>query len=182
VLEDHRGPGNQLGLALQLCTLPWLGFVPDELTAAPAAAVGRLADQLATGPGALAGYGGWNNRTRTEQLRRVLARLGWSTARAGAVKVLDDFLLARALDVVTGRLTLAALRSVAHTHVVTYPVIVLVAAAGAWLSLGALTVAGLRRRGSATPVRAVATLLAFPATWTVWYLVDRRTLGRRATR
>jgi len=99
VLEDHRGPGNQLGLlALKLCTLPWLGFVPDELTAAPAAAVGRLADQLAVDPGALAGYGGWNNRTRTEHLRQVLARLGWSTARAGALKVLDDFLLARALE------------------------------------------------------------------------------------
>jgi len=98
VVEDHRGPSNQLGLALQLCTLPWLGFVPDELTAAPAAAVSRLADQLATGPGALAGYGGWKDRTRTEHLRQVLARLGWATARPGALKVLDDFLLARALE------------------------------------------------------------------------------------
>ncbi len=98
VLEDHRGPGKQLGLALQLCTLPWLGFVPDDLTAAPAAAVGRLADQLAVDPAALAGYGGWKDRTRTEHLREVLARLGWSTARAGAVKVLDDFLIAQALE------------------------------------------------------------------------------------
>ncbi len=98
VVEDHRGPSNQLGLALQLCTLPWLGFVPDELTAAPAAAVSRLADQLAVNPGALAGYGGWKNRTRTEHLRQVLARLGWATARPGALKVLDDFLLARALE------------------------------------------------------------------------------------
>lgn len=98
VIEDHRGPGNQLGLALQLCTLPWLGFVPDELSAAPAAAVGRLADQLAVDPAALTGYGGWKDRTRTEHLREVLARLGWSTVRAGAVKVLDDFPLARALE------------------------------------------------------------------------------------
>jgi len=74
-----RGPsraGQPAGAALQLCTLPWLGFVPDELT----------------------GYGGWKNRTRTEHLRQVLARLGWSTARPGALKVLDDFLLARALE------------------------------------------------------------------------------------
>ena len=28
-----RGPGDQLGLAVQLCTLPWLGFVPDGWSA-----------------------------------------------------------------------------------------------------------------------------------------------------
>jgi uncharacterized protein DUF4158 len=39
-----RGPGDRLGLAVQLCTLPWLGFVPDEVTAAPPAAVTRLAE------------------------------------------------------------------------------------------------------------------------------------------
>jgi len=98
LLEEHRGAGNQLGLALQLCTLPWLGFVPDDLSSAPAAAVRRLADQLGTDPAALAGYGGWKDRTRTEHLREVLTRLAWSTARPGAWKVLDDFLLARALE------------------------------------------------------------------------------------
>ncbi len=25
-----RGPADRFGLAVQLCTLPWLGFVPDE--------------------------------------------------------------------------------------------------------------------------------------------------------
>jgi Domain of unknown function (DUF4158) len=34
-----RGPGDRLGFAVQLCTLPWLGFVPDEVTAAPPVAV-----------------------------------------------------------------------------------------------------------------------------------------------
>ena len=33
---------NVLGVAVQLCTLPWLGFVPDEVAAAPAAAVGSV--------------------------------------------------------------------------------------------------------------------------------------------
>ncbi|MDQ6948254.1 MAG: DUF4158 domain-containing protein, partial [Actinomycetota bacterium] len=28
-----------LGLAVQLCTLPWLGFVPDDVASAPPAAV-----------------------------------------------------------------------------------------------------------------------------------------------
>lgn len=37
-----RGPADRLGLAVQLCTLPWLGFVPDEVGAAPPVAVARL--------------------------------------------------------------------------------------------------------------------------------------------
>ena len=30
-----RGPADRLGLAVQLCTLPWLGFVPDDVASAP---------------------------------------------------------------------------------------------------------------------------------------------------
>src|SRR6266581_2578300 len=46
-----RGPAARLGLAVQLCTLPWLGFVPDDLWSVPQAAVLRLANQLAVFPG-----------------------------------------------------------------------------------------------------------------------------------
>ena len=36
-----------IGAAVQLCTLPWFGFVPDDdVGAAPAAAVDRLAGRL----------------------------------------------------------------------------------------------------------------------------------------
>jgi uncharacterized protein DUF4158 len=45
-----RGVGNRLGLAVQMCTLPWLGFVPDDVADAPAAAVNRLAVQLGRRP------------------------------------------------------------------------------------------------------------------------------------
>ena len=38
-----RGPAARLGLAVQLCTLPWLGFVPDDLWSMPQAAVLQLA-------------------------------------------------------------------------------------------------------------------------------------------
>lgn len=41
-----RGPADRLGLSLTLCTLPWLGFVPDDVRAAPPVAVTRLAAQL----------------------------------------------------------------------------------------------------------------------------------------
>jgi hypothetical protein len=45
-----RGVGNRLGLAVQMCTLPWLGFVPDDVADAPPAAVNRLAVQLGRRP------------------------------------------------------------------------------------------------------------------------------------
>jgi hypothetical protein len=38
-----RGPADRLGLAVALCSLPWLGFVPDEVSSAPRAAVMRTA-------------------------------------------------------------------------------------------------------------------------------------------
>jgi hypothetical protein len=33
--RSHRGPANVFGVAVQLCTLPWLGFVPDEVSTMP---------------------------------------------------------------------------------------------------------------------------------------------------
>ncbi|WP_431933579.1 DUF4158 domain-containing protein [Nonomuraea jabiensis] len=45
-----RGAAARLGLAVQLCTLPWLGFVPDGIWAVPQAAVLGLANQLAAVP------------------------------------------------------------------------------------------------------------------------------------
>ena len=59
-----RSARDRLGLAVQLCTLPWLGFVPDDVTAAPPAVVTRLAEQLHVDAGALAGYGE-REQTRT---------------------------------------------------------------------------------------------------------------------
>ncbi|MDQ4130780.1 MAG: DUF4158 domain-containing protein, partial [Actinomycetota bacterium] len=88
-VRERRGGANRLGLALQLCTLPWLGFVPDDLSAAPAAAVRRLAAQLGVEPDALAYYGGWEDRTRRDHLREVLGRLGWRSAGTGELKALD---------------------------------------------------------------------------------------------
>jgi hypothetical protein len=45
-------------VAVQLCTLPWLGFVPDDLPSVPAAAVARLSEQLVIPVGELRSYGG----------------------------------------------------------------------------------------------------------------------------
>jgi len=30
-VNGHRGETSRIGVAVQLCTLPWLGFVPDDV-------------------------------------------------------------------------------------------------------------------------------------------------------
>jgi Domain of unknown function (DUF4158) len=46
VNKSARSTSAKLGLAVQLCALPWLGFVPEDVPATPPAAASRLAVQL----------------------------------------------------------------------------------------------------------------------------------------
>ncbi len=96
-LGSMRQPATRLGVAVQLCTLPWLGFVPDDVAAAPAAAVHRLAQRLGVGAGELAGYGR-REQTRIDHLRAVMAYRGWRGIDELSSKELDEFLLARAME------------------------------------------------------------------------------------
>ena len=81
VNRSARGTPAKVGLAVQLCALPWLGFVPDDVPAAPPAAVSRLAVQLGLPVGALTSYGS-RAQTRTDHLKLSAKRLGWTTAEA----------------------------------------------------------------------------------------------------
>ncbi|MFI6458714.1 DUF4158 domain-containing protein [Streptosporangium amethystogenes] len=96
-----RGPEARLGMALQMCTLPWLGFVPEDLAQAPQAAVIRLASQLAVFPGVLEYYVQSTRKrpqTRSDHLKLVMRYLKWRTAAPGSadMKELGQFLLDRA--------------------------------------------------------------------------------------
>ncbi len=90
-------PGRGRGPAVTLCPLPWLGFVPDEVAAAPRAAVVRLAERLHVDPDHIRSYGKRAN-TRTGHLRSVARYLGWRMPTPLDLKELDEFLLARALE------------------------------------------------------------------------------------
>jgi len=83
--------------AVTLCTLPWLGFVPDDVGAAPAVAVARLAGQLEVDPGVLRHYGR-RPKTRTDHLRLVARYRGWRVPTSLEFKEFDEFLLARAME------------------------------------------------------------------------------------
>jgi uncharacterized protein DUF4158 len=92
-----RGRSDRLGLAVQLCTLPWLGFVPDDVASAPAAAVARVSERLQIPMDELRLYGE-REQTRTDHLRAVARYLGWHQAGALEFQELDEFLLARAME------------------------------------------------------------------------------------
>jgi TnpA family transposase len=96
-VRRFRTSRNVLAVSVQLCTLPWLGFVPDDVPAAPAAAVGRLSQRLGVPMGELRGYGE-REQTRTDHLREVLAYSGWRTIDVSGWKDLDEFLFARAME------------------------------------------------------------------------------------
>ncbi|MDT0547654.1 MULTISPECIES: DUF4158 domain-containing protein [Streptomyces] len=81
-LRKFLRPQTILGTAVQLCTLPWLGFVPDEVPSAPPAAVGRLARQLGLPVEVLRGYGVSREQTCTDHLRQVAKYLGWRSAKS----------------------------------------------------------------------------------------------------
>lgn len=94
-----RGPTDRFGLAVQLASLPWLGFVPDAVASAPATAVARVAEQLGLDPRVLQGYGK-RAHTRTDHLALAAKYLGWKSAAAGSqeMKELEQFLLDRAME------------------------------------------------------------------------------------
>ncbi|MFB9682110.1 Tn3 family transposase [Streptosporangium vulgare] len=98
-----RGPEARLGLAVQLCTLPWLGYIPDDLLEIPQAALLRLAGQMAVFPGMLEQYDRVTRKrpqTRSDHLKAVLKYLTWKNPKPGSIqwKELEQFLLDRAME------------------------------------------------------------------------------------
>jgi hypothetical protein len=96
-VRRFRDKRNVLGAAVQLCTLPWLGFVPDDVPAAPAAAVARLSERLGIPVGELRGYGA-REQTHSDHLGDVAAYLGWHQVDEPRWKDLEEFLFSRAME------------------------------------------------------------------------------------
>jgi hypothetical protein len=97
LIGDRRGDHNRLGFGLQLNTLPYLGFVPDDLSSAPARVVSYLALQLSVASEALQQYGDCEH-TRTDHLQEIQDRLGFRDAGQHELATLSTWLLDRALE------------------------------------------------------------------------------------
>ena len=96
-IPRSRDPHNRLGYALQLCTLRFMGFVPDDLGSAPPDAVDFVAHQLAVEPNVLTAYGA-RAQTRQDHLVAVQTHLGFRKVGRDDVHTLADWLLERALE------------------------------------------------------------------------------------
>ena len=79
-MPRSSAPHNRPGYALQLCTLRFMGFVPDDLSTTPPEAVAFVAQQLAVEPAVLAAYD-TRAHTRQDHLQAVQAHLGYRKGR-----------------------------------------------------------------------------------------------------
>ncbi len=76
---DQRGPENRLGLAMSLCALRFVGFVPDDIASVPDEALVFVAGQVDAAPHELLAYGG-RAQTRSDHVQLALNHLDWRRA------------------------------------------------------------------------------------------------------
>lgn len=93
----YSAAANRLGFALQLCTVRFMGFVPDDLTSTPPAVVEYLARQLDIDPESLALYG-TRAQTKSDHTNAVMQYLGFRRATEGDSETLSRWLTERALE------------------------------------------------------------------------------------
>lgn len=97
--RSHRGSPTRIGLAVQLCGLRFLGFVPGELATTPAEVTDRLAARIGVAASALARYSHQvDGRLRRLHVASVIERAGWRSCGPDERKRLADWLVARALE------------------------------------------------------------------------------------
>jgi hypothetical protein len=95
----RAGDEVRLALAVQLCGLTDLGWIPTDLGATPPAVTARLAARLDVPAAVLDLYpGGLSERSRELHAGQVIARAGWRICGRGEWKTVRDVLLARALE------------------------------------------------------------------------------------
>ncbi len=88
---------NRLGYALQLCTLRYMGFIPDDLQKAPSAVIDYIAGQLHVESGVLAEYGS-RHQTRTEHTQDIMEYLGYRKSNSMDLETLSDWLTERTIE------------------------------------------------------------------------------------
>jgi TnpA family transposase len=93
---SQHGPAR-LGVAVALCALRFMGFVPADLASIPEHALLWVCDQLDAEPTELLSYGA-RAQTRSDDLAAIRAHLGFRIAHTQDLDLLARWLVARALE------------------------------------------------------------------------------------
>jgi TnpA family transposase len=98
-IRSHRGAAERIGLAVQLCGLGYLGFVPADLAGTPREVVQSVAKQVGVATATFTRYAREvDGRTRRRHVAAVVHQAGWRVCGQGEWKALGDWLTARALE------------------------------------------------------------------------------------
>lgn len=96
-ITSHRSDTHRLGVALQLCTMRYLGFCPTALHAASMETVSHLAGQLDVNPNVLEDYG-TRQMTRSAHFQAVLDYWPFRRIQADDQEQLLTWVTERALE------------------------------------------------------------------------------------
>ncbi len=96
-IPARSAPANRLGFALSLCAVRYLGFCPEDLSAAPGDVVWYVSEQLTVPAEALKGYGD-RPQTRTDHLLEIHRHLGYRRPLEEELADLSRWLVERALE------------------------------------------------------------------------------------
>jgi len=96
-IKKHRQPHNQLGFAIQLCTLRYLGFIPDDCNSVPFKVIKTLAKQLEVSSKILNDYGK-RRQTQTDHLKEIQDYLEFNNITETGLEKLNKWLLERAME------------------------------------------------------------------------------------
>lgn len=98
-VRSHRGAAERIGLAVQLCGLAYLGFVPADLAGTPREVVQAVAKEIGVAAATFTRYAHEvDGRTRRRHVAAVIQQGGWRVCGRGEWKALGDWLTARALE------------------------------------------------------------------------------------
>ena len=96
-VAKQRGSHNRLGFSLQLCTLRYLGFIPDDLLKPPLTLINWLLNQLGGSITDLQRYGS-REQTRRDHFAQILTYTGFRRITPELHDELEAWLIERALE------------------------------------------------------------------------------------
>ncbi len=96
-IKKRRKQHNQLGFAMQICALRFLGFSPNNLIQAPHEVINYVSEQLNIEPLLLNNYGK-RGQTRSDHQKLVEKYLGLQKTSPEYLKTLSEWLTKRAIE------------------------------------------------------------------------------------